>query len=411
MIGSRLSRMLGCIMKIACVLITHLPIKAELRRRPDLLGRPAIITQGAGSRPGSSQVVLDRSPEARGVVGGMPLQEAMSRCKGATLLEADGPYYQGTFDTVVDLLAQRSPLVERGELGCAYVGLDGLEEMYGGEARLVASLLQAAPQYLNPRVGLAQGKFPAYVAAVVSNGGQATRIPDGDVARFLGPFTLDLLPLPWESKARLHRFGLHTMGDLASLELGALQAQLGLEGGRAWALARGVDTSPLVPFRHQEEVREYLAFPSPTATLDAILVALEIPLGRAFASPLLRGRYVRAGTIESRVFRKPPWTRRFAFKEAVGSRDRALFAMKGALRSVALPGALEDMELTLSGFAGETAAQGRLFADVRRQEQLRETMRQLEARLGRKPPIYQVRDVESGSRIAERRQALVQFDP
>ena len=37
-------------------------------------------------------------------------------------------------------------------------------------------------------------------------------------------------------------------------------------------------------------------------------------------------------------------------------------------------------------------------------------MWQLEARLGRKPPIYQVRDVESWSRIAERRQALVQFE-
>ena len=38
-------------------------------------------------------------------------------------------------------------------------------------------------------------------------------------------------------------------------------------------------------------------------------------------------------------------------------------------------------------------------------------MKQLEGRLRGKPPIYQVREIEPWSRIPERRQALVQFDP
>ena len=79
--------------------------------------------------------------------------------------------------------------------------------MYGGEARLVASLLQAVPKDLNPRVGLAEGKFHAYVAAIQSAAGQATRVPD-DVAGFIKRFPVDLLPLSWENKRRLHLFGL-----------------------------------------------------------------------------------------------------------------------------------------------------------------------------------------------------------
>jgi hypothetical protein len=47
-------------MKIACVLVTHLPVKAELQRRPELKGKPIIITAVKGSK----QEVLDSSSEA-----------------------------------------------------------------------------------------------------------------------------------------------------------------------------------------------------------------------------------------------------------------------------------------------------------------------------------------------------------
>ena len=394
-------------MKIACVLISHLPAKAEQRRHPELRRRPVIITEESRAK----RVVLDSSPEAVGVSAGVPLQEALSRCKGATLLQADMPYYQKVFDMAVKGLQQRSPLVEKAQLGCAYVGLDGLEAMYDGEARLITSLLQAVPHQFNPRVGVALGKFPAYVAAVTSSGGRATKVPE-DVAGFLKELSVDLLPLSWDNKTRLHRFGLHTLGQLAALSVGSLQAQLRGEGRRAWELASGVDPSPLVPCRREEVVTEFLTFPSPTITRDAVLTAMEILLARAFTRPEISGKYVRTAIIESRLAgQKPPWIRRFGFKEALGSKERAIFAMKSRLGAVLLPGPLEDMKLTLSGITGESGVQSSLFSDVRKREQLREMMRQLQALLGCKPPIYQMKDVEPWSRIPERRQALVPFDP
>ncbi len=45
---------------IACLLITHLPVKAELIRRPELRGEPVVITESYGSKT----LVLDSSPEA-----------------------------------------------------------------------------------------------------------------------------------------------------------------------------------------------------------------------------------------------------------------------------------------------------------------------------------------------------------
>ena len=378
-------------------------MKAELRRHAELKGRPVIIAE--------NQSVIDFSHEAAGVAAGMPLQEALSRSKNAVLLQADELYYHEVFDRVVTSLAQRSPTVEKAELGRVYVGLDGLEAMYGGESRLVASLLQAAPHRFNPRVGVANGRFPAYVAALLSRAGQATRIPDKEAAGFLEGLSVDLLPLSWEDKVRFHRFGLDTMGQLAALSVGSVQAQFGPEGRTAWELAGGVDRSPLTPYKRQETVSESLTFPSPATTLHPVLVAVETLLGRALAHPVLRGRYVRTATLESRILRNPPWTRRFVFKEAINSKARALLGLKAMLESATFPGPLEDMKLTLAGLTGESGIQASLFSDVRRREQLREMMRQLEARLGGKPPIYQVREIEPWSRVPERRRALVQYEP
>ncbi len=58
-------------MKIACVLISHLPAKAEQRRHPDLRRRPIIITEESRGK----RVVLDSSPEAAGVSAQVALSE------------------------------------------------------------------------------------------------------------------------------------------------------------------------------------------------------------------------------------------------------------------------------------------------------------------------------------------------
>ena len=348
--------------------------------------------------------------EARGVASGMTLQEAVSRSKGAALLEADVAYYQAVFADILHSLELRSPLVEKAELGCVYVGLNGLEAMYGGETRLIASLLQAVPQDFNPRVGLANGKFPAYLAAVTSSSGQATQVPD-DVAGFLKDFSVDLLPLSWEDKTRLHQFGLHTLGQVATLSVGPMQAQFGPAGKRVWELAQGIDRSPLLPEPYQELVRESLTFPSPTLTLNAILTAIDTLLTRAFARPAVSGRYVRSILMEGQISRHAPWVRQFAFKDAVGDKNRALFVIRNTLETVTFAGPLEDLTLTLLGLTGESGIQSSLLSDVRKHNQLREAVRQLEARMGFKPPIYQVRDMEPWSRIPERRQVLIPFDP
>ena len=115
-------------------------------------------------------VVVDYFPATAGVAAGMTPEQALSRHPDSILLEADEAAYRRAFRRMLLSLQGVSDRVEGGMLrqaqhGTAYVGLDGLEAMYGGEARLVSTLLNAVPQDLTPRVGVGDAKFPAYVAA------------------------------------------------------------------------------------------------------------------------------------------------------------------------------------------------------------------------------------------------------
>ena len=393
-------------MLFACLSIEHLPIKAERARNPHLRGRPVILARLSGSQ----RVVLDASPEAAGVSPGMPLAEALSACADATLVEPDPTAYRRIFEDTLSALEALSADVEEEALGLAYVRLSGLELLHGGEDRLVAALLRAVPAYLAPRLGVAGNKFAAAVAAGKASPGRAYRAPD-DLRSFLGPLSVGLLPVAWSTTTRLHGFGLRTLGQVAALPAGAMQAQFGAAGRLAWELANGIDPRPLLPRTHAETVEASLTFPGPVATLEAIVTAADSLLGRTLGSTRMRGRFARVCTLEGGVFRAPTWHKRMVFREPVGDRHRAVALVRHTLEGNPPPGPLEDLRVTLSGLTGEAGRQESLFSEVRKQENLKETLRQLHARLGAQPPIYQVREVEPWSRIPERRQVLVPFSP
>ncbi len=225
---------------IACLLVTHLPVKSERQRYPALRGKPLVIIE----RSCSGDMVLDSSPEAGSVTVGMPATEALARCPQATLMSADREFYNEVFNRFAERMAMRCPAVEKADLGCVYTGLEGLALIRGGEARMIASLLQVAPPEFDPHIGVASSRFAAYVAASTTQPGRAAKVPP-DEAAFLSGRSIDLLPLSSGGKARLHLLGLHTLGRLAAMPAGAVQARLGSEGRRAWELARGIDQSPI----------------------------------------------------------------------------------------------------------------------------------------------------------------------
>ena len=364
-------------MKVACVFITHLRAKAEMQRHPNLKDQPVLIADRTKSRP----VVVDYLPAATAVSTGMPLERALSYQAEAIVLEADEPHYRRVFRQVLSALQGISDRVEDVGLGVANVALEGLESMYGGEERLVLALLNAVPQNLQPRAGIGEGKFPAMVAARSSDPLRAAKVPE-DAAAFLAPRPIALLPVSENTISALHRFGLHTLGQMAAMDVGRLVDQFGREGEWIWNLANGRDDRALMPLEYEETMTEETSLPFSSTSLEMLLVASETLLRRAYARPVMRGRYAGRAALECPVFGSAPWERTVNFQEGVGRWERAAFIVRSRLEAEPPEVPVDGLALTLSGFTGESGSQLGLLPDVRedRQGQLMEAERRLQTR-------------------------------
>ena len=142
------------------LLLPHFFLRCELSRNPEI-NRAAILTHTAGSQ----KLVLDASPELEGLSPDMPLQQAVARYGDAELIPADVPYYRAVFNDLLDRLEEKCPLVEGAEPGQIYLNVDGMHLIYPHYKSLINAVREVVPDTFTPQIGIAEGKFLAYLAA------------------------------------------------------------------------------------------------------------------------------------------------------------------------------------------------------------------------------------------------------
>ncbi len=207
-------------------------VSIELRRHPELKGRPVIV---AGSGPRA--VVTTASYEARkyGVGSAMPAARARRLCPQAVVLAPDFTTYREASREVMEIVRAHVERVEVVGLDEAYLDLSGLFSPRAAMRRLLADI-RAATQ-LVCSVGIGPNKLVAKVASdaekpagfVVLTREQAcarfAQAPPGLVPG-IGPKTV----------ARLAALGLRTLAAVAAAPERVLVERfgpnLGLELGR-----------------------------------------------------------------------------------------------------------------------------------------------------------------------------------
>jgi DNA polymerase-4/protein ImuB len=397
--------------RVACVWIAQLPLRVEILRHPAWDGRPLVL----GGAPGERKVVQLCSPEAEaaGVRPGLPLREVVPLCPDAMVLQPDPVRTAAVLEAVLADLQRVSPSVEPADDGYFFLDLRGLRAMYGELAALEEAIHAAVPPLLRPRLGFANGKFAAAVAARIAEPGFAKScvVPASETQDFLAPLSVrNLLMLDSEVVQRLELLGLRTIGNLAALPFNAVQAEFGLPGARAWRLAHSKDNEQVVARPVMASVQDGLRFDDPLGSIDAVMAAIDQLLAHTFSQPALLGRSVRQVRLRALLSDGTSWERLYTFKEALSTRDAARRALKSKLDlpNGLPPAPIEELALELLGLSGEAARQPGLFvARARQLAEIAEAARQLRARYGR-VPLYHAIEVEPWSRIPERRWALVQ---
>jgi len=227
-------------------------VSVELRRRPELRGRPVVV--GGTGRRG---VVAAASYEARryGVFSAMPSSTARRLCPSAVFLPGDYAAYAAASRDVHEQFEAVTPLVEPLALDEAFLDVTGARALLGDGVAIGHRLRADIEQQLGLTcsVGVAPNKFLAKLASVdakpiagpdgVRPGLGVFEVRPGEEAAYLEPLPVQRL---WgvgpATLARLQRMGVATVGDLGRLEPAAVVGALGRSHGEhLLALAAGRD--------------------------------------------------------------------------------------------------------------------------------------------------------------------------
>lgn len=235
----------------------------ELRRRPELRGRPVIVG-GTGSRG----VVLSATYECRayGVHSAMPMMRARQLCPAAVVIPPDFAAYQDASAGVMEVFRAVTPLVEPLSLDEAFLDVAGARRRLGRPAQ-IGELIRARvqdEQDITCSVGVASTKFVAKLASARCKPDGLLVVPADDVVAFLHPLPVAAL---WgvgeRTEEQLLRLGLRTVGDLARVPVCTLQRALGpAAGGHLAALAWGRDDRVVVPHEPDRSIGAEETFPT-----------------------------------------------------------------------------------------------------------------------------------------------------
>ena len=422
--------------KIACLLITHLGIKDEIRRHPELADRDLILYTQSDSRVSRISsvrpVVFDVSKSVNDVPVGMPLAVATRRYPDSVVIQANVSSYGKVFAEIVSKLEKIVPAVQVEGLGKAYMDISRISRISHtkminsagvNDAEISSRILRYVPNYLQPRLGIAHGKFPSYLAAASTNSGGATRVvaqKNGDditriTSDFVSSFSIDHLPIEWKIIAALHRFGIHNMSDLASYDLGILQARFGAKISRVWQLAKGIDIDRVPIGKKRDDVYEYISLPFASSSKEVLLTAIDSILHKAYRRPELKGRYASEFLLECSIFNAPVWSKNIVLKEPAGTSSRASFSIRSIFSAWDLPGPIEDVAMSISRFSGESGIQLRAFTDSREDSQTISEMfvridRQMQSKMNGINSLYRIVEIDSVHPLPEMRAVKVAVD-
>jgi len=226
----------------------------EQRDNPQLRGKPVVVAWR-----GNRSVVCAASYEARkfGVRSAMPAGRAERLCPNAVFLPPDFPRYRAVSRQAREIFQRHTDLVEPMSLDEAY--LDVSENKMGlPTATQVARTIRDQIRLelnLTASAGVAPNKFLAKIAS-------DWRKPDGlfviqpeEVDSFLLPLPVGRLPgVGKVTEERLKRLEVQTVADLRRMDLPTLEDRFGRYGARLYELARGIDTSEVVPDRPTQSI-------------------------------------------------------------------------------------------------------------------------------------------------------------
>lgn len=269
-------------------MILHIDMDAffasvEQRDNPDLKGKPLVV--GGVSGRG---VVAAASYEARryGIHSAMPMFMAKQRCRHLMIVPARKRRYAAVSRTIMAILKNFSPVVERVSIDEAYLDATGCERLFGPVQAMASAIKSEITRQtlLTCSIGAAPVKFLAKIASDMQKPDGLTVIEPREVADMITRLPLENVPGVGKTASRqLKAMGLYSLGDVQHIKPALLKARLGKFGGRLVDLAHGKDDTRVTPHTPTQSISTERTLPADTRNrqqLNKHLLAQSQEVGR-----------------------------------------------------------------------------------------------------------------------------------
>jgi DNA polymerase IV len=340
--------------------IAHLDMDAfyasvELRRRPELKGRPMVVC-GSGPRA----VVTTASYEARklaGIHSAMPAAIARRRLPDAVYISPDFNAYREASRQVMGIVRANTETVEVVGLDEAYLDLSGLFAPKATMRRIATEIREDTG--LTCSVGISENRL---LAKITSELGKPAGLVVLSRAEALDRFAGDspgLVPgIGPKTVIRLEEIGIRTLSELRDRDPAALERAFGPRAGR-WlaARARFEDETPIAVERETKSQSTETTFDVDVADhgeMATHLASLAEELCRR-----LRARDLAGRTIGIKV-RLDDWTnvtRAHTVAEATNDPALVTGVALDLLRAYSPPRPVRLLGVRVAGFGGEESGE------------------------------------------------------
>jgi DNA polymerase-4 len=339
-------------------MIAHLDMDAfyasvELRRRPELRGKPVVVC-GSGPRA----VVTTASYEARklaGIHSAMPAAVARRRLPNAVYLQPDFAAYREASREVMGILRANAETVEVVGLDEAYIDLTGLFAPKATMRRIATEIREDTG--LTCSIGISENRLLAKIVSELGKpAGLVVLFREEALERFAG-HPPGLVPgIGPKTVQKLEGMGIATLAELRAYDPAALESAFGPRSGR-WLHARAgfEDETPIEVERETKSQSAETTFDVDVADHDemaAHIASLARELCRRLRSRDLAGR-----TIGIKV-RLDDWTnvtRAHTLDEPTNDPDVVAPAALDLLRAYSPPRPVRLLGVRVAGFSHDEA--------------------------------------------------------
>lgn len=373
-------------------------VSVELRRHPELRGRPVVV--GGTGRRG---VVVAASYEARrfGVHSALSSARARRLCPQAVFLPGDHSLYSSVSGDVMEILERFTPLVEPLSLDEAFLDVTGGGALFGDGTVIAEEIRRTVRDELELgcSVGIATNKFLAKLASVDAK----PRVVGDRVAPGPGVFVVEpgheldyLHPLPvarlWGvgpvTRQRLERIGVATVADLARVDPVILEHSLGRAAARHLvSLASGLDDRPVESGRHAKSIGHEQTFSEDLRHMTEIHREV-VRLSDAVAMRVReRNTPARTVSLKVRFGDFSTITRSVTSDRPVRTAAGIIERVDGLLADTELRGRIRDrgvrlLGVTCTGFVADTVQLGLFEESLDRDLAASETVDRIRSRFG-----------------------------